>query len=108
MQYVVGHWRGKLSLTKSVLLNGLLVYAVLVVALVALGQILTSQIFVFFGLAVFLAWAIWASVGIVRCSIRLSFSDNSAVSTRVFGVAAIIGVAIAVMYTIMDVWYLLL
>lgn len=108
MPYLVAHWRGKLSLTKSVLINGLLIYAILVVAFVSLGQIVTSQIFVIFGLSVFLAWAIWASVGIVRCSLRLTFAGNSAVYTRVFGIAAIIGVAIAVAYIVKDIWMIVL
>lgn len=107
MQYFIAHWKGQLSLAKSFLLNGLLAYLVLIICLVALGTVLTSQVFVFLGLAIFSVWAVWASVGIVRCSLRLLSSSDTGAVIRVLAGLAIWIVVISVGYAAYDLWRLL-
>ena len=57
--YLLAHWRGELSLTKSMLLNGVIAYFVLVYALVGGGgQFIKSQAFVYYGGVVFIFFLI--------------------------------------------------
>ena len=101
-RYVAGHWRGDHSLARSVLLNGLLIYLVLVVALVSLGQLITAQWFLFLGLAVFLVCGIWAAVGIVRCALRITISADATLFNRLLAVASIVAVSAAIVLAVFD------
>jgi hypothetical protein len=104
-EYILAHWRGHLGLARSSLLNGLTIYLLLVVGLVVLGSIaqVQSQIITFGLLVIFLIWAIWAGVGIVRCGIRYAFNRGNSTSYRLAGIAAIIGVAIVAALNANDV-----
>jgi hypothetical protein len=105
--YFIAHWRGEHSLAKSVLLNGLLSYLALTAALVYVGRnVLTSQAFVYSGMAMFLAWFVWASVGISRCAIRIARSSDSSLPRKILAVLALIGLIAAVITAANDIWNL--
>jgi hypothetical protein len=70
-RYVFAHWRGELSIVRSFMVNGVLGFFVLALALPGLGQLITSLAFVYVGMAVWIAWEVWAVVGIVRCAFRV-------------------------------------
>ena len=104
MKYFIDHWQGKLSLAKSVLLNGLLAYILLIAfGGLILSQILTGQIFFYPGMTVFFAWFIWACVGIMRCSIRILFSSDYAILVRLAAVLSVIGVAFVLFLSVKDI-----
>jgi hypothetical protein len=100
--YIAAHWRGEQSLAKSVLLNGLLGYVLFVAALAAGSQIVTSQVGVYIGMAVFLAWLAWALVGIARCSIKILPAHDSSITMKSFAIASLIGVIVVLFLTIRD------
>ena len=98
----MAHWRGDLSLAKSALLNGLLVYLVLVSTLAVAGPFIQSQSFVFLGLLMFGIWGVWAVVGIARCAAGIIFSRRSKTIHRALGVFTLIGVIAFVVITAND------
>lgn len=90
MQYVIAHWRGELSLTKAFLLSFLVGYVALVLVLVAAGSLLrrsgaaggiSEALHLYVGSALFLAWFMWALVGVARTSLRI-FGDPRASGMR--------------------------
>jgi mannose/fructose/N-acetylgalactosamine-specific phosphotransferase system component IID len=96
--YIVAHWRGRLGLLRSSLLNGVVVYCLLVFIIVSSGKA-----FFYTGATVFLLWWIWASVGIFRCGGRYTFDRANTTVRRIEGVAAIAGVVIVGAYMARDV-----
>jgi hypothetical protein len=70
-RYILAHWRGELSMARSFLVNGVLGFVVLGLGVPGLGQLITLRDFVYVGMAVWIAWEIWAVVGIVRCAFRV-------------------------------------
>ena len=107
MNYFATHWKGELSLPKSALLNGLVAYLVLVLALVFFGQLFSSSIFLAVGLSVFGLWLGWALVGIARCSIRIAQEPDSSLLRRASGVLGLLGVIVVIALSASDVWNLL-
>ena len=104
MGYLVAHWRGELSLAKSALLNGVLLYVTLIIVVVGLPDVTGIQALGFVGMAVFAAWYIWAMVGIVRCSIKAVSSGDSSKIRRTFGVLTLIGCAAVLVFTVKDLY----
>jgi hypothetical protein len=101
--YFSAHWRGDLSLAKSVFVNGLLFYVVLVVALVSVGQALNSDAFFYIGMTIFAVWFVWALVGICRAAFR----RPNTIWGRVTSVAAITFVLLVVVLSMRDIALLL-
>jgi hypothetical protein len=110
MQYFLAHWRGELSLTKSVLLNGVIAYFIFLSAYLGGFQFIPYKGFVYFVLVVFIGWTIWAVVGIVRCAFRIISSNHPSRLRRVLATfAAIVAVICALAFLIVtaeDVFYL--
>jgi hypothetical protein len=110
-RYIIAYWRGELSLTKSFLVNGFLGFLLLSLGLPGLGQFITSAVFFYFGVAVWLVWEIWASVGIVRCVFRTFREPRSTFGPlsmrRGFAVVALFATAAFVVGTFSDVILLL-
>ena len=102
MSYALTHWRGQQGLAGSALLNGLLAYVILVVALSSLGTVTSSPTLVFGGLAVFLVWLVWAGVGIFRCGTRNALDRNNKVFSRIGGVIAISTTILVAYFSIAD------
>ena len=88
-QYLRAHWQGDLSLAISTCINGLALYLALIFLLVPLGALLNSPVFTYAGIAVFLIWIIWASVGIVRSAIRNFRLSEASLLRRTAAVGAI-------------------
>ena len=103
-QYLRAHWLGELSLSISIFVNGLALYLALIFLFVPLGQVLNSPVFVYAGLAVFLIWTIWASVGIVRSAIRNYRLPEASLLRRTAAVGAIILVLTIWAVTLSDVF----
>ena len=103
---VIAHWRGELSLAKSFLVNGVLGYIVFVAVGLGLWQFVTWQPADASGLVLFLAWMVWATVGIVRSAFRTYREPRSTfgpvVARRGFAVLAIVLTAAFVYYTLAD------
>ena len=106
MQYLLAHWRGELSLTKSTLLNGAIVYLTLVFAFLGAGQYIKSPAFIYFGLVVFVGWVVWAVVGIVRCAFKIIFSNHSTTLRRVVAIVAVLCAFAAAIASAQDLFYL--
>jgi hypothetical protein len=95
LHYAMAHWRGEQGLVQSTLINGLGGYAFLVVVFLGLSTtVFTSQSFFRVGLCVFFAWQIWASVGILRASVRRTFDSSAPVGPRLGGAIAIVAVLV--------------
>jgi hypothetical protein len=107
-RYVTSHWHGKHSLAKSVFVNGLAAYVILVVGFVSIGQFVRSQLFVIVGLLVFLLWSVWATVGILRCAMKTTVRSDATLLSRLFGILAVICVIVATVYAALDLWSLYL
>jgi hypothetical protein len=89
--YLLAHWQGRQSLLRSVLLNGALLYLVLVVVLVVVGQAAdNNSLFTLVGAMIFLLWVIWAAVGIFRCGARNALDRANSIGSRIGGAIAII------------------
>ncbi|MFI5020689.1 MAG: hypothetical protein ACHQRJ_03410 [Alphaproteobacteria bacterium] len=101
--YIRTHWRGEQSLMRTTFVNGIAAYLVVIIALVALGELTTSSIVLYFGLGVFFVWWVWACVGVFRCAARAAFHRHSTLQRRIGGVAALIGVLLVSIFTLNDV-----
>jgi hypothetical protein len=96
--FVIAHWRGELSLTKSFLLNFMLGYIILVTLLVVTGELLQSHVgtetparFHFYvGGIIFLVWFIWALVGVSRSSMKILRDGSSKLVRKGFAVLALV------------------
>src|SRR5260221_6828330 len=86
LRYIMAHWRGKLSLGLSLLVNGIVLYVVFIALLVRLGGYINLRV----GLALFLAYLGWAFVGIFRCGLRVAFREDAALWRRALGIGAIV------------------
>jgi|SRR5215467_8719066 len=106
MQYLLAHWRGELSLTKSTLLNGVVAYFVLMFLFLGAGQFIKSEVFVYFALAGFVGWIIWAAIGITRCAFKIIFSKQSTEVHRIAATAAVFCVIAFVIFVGQDLFYL--
>jgi hypothetical protein len=105
--YIVAHWRGRLGLLKSCLLNGVGVYCLLVlVSMIIGGRVAQSWTLAYAVLGVFVLWGIWAGVGIFRCGARNAFDSTNTKIRRIGGVAAIAGVVLVASFMAKDVYYL--
>src|ERR1700733_14490538 len=81
-KYICAHWQGEHSITRSCLLNGVIVplfmhfCGIVIVGLFIVCSIAISSrppnpiIFHYAQFCLFLIWAIWASVGVIRCGWR--------------------------------------
>jgi hypothetical protein len=105
-KYIVTHWRGQQSLLKATLINGVGGYLVLVCLLVLLGQFIVSRWFVYAGLVVFLAWWIWASVGICRGATKAVFGGETTTWLKSSAVVALLGVLGATYFLVRDLIHL--
>lgn len=105
--YVLTHWQGRQSLPRSALINGLLLYLLLVLGLVVIGQLSNNnQVVITLGFFGFLLWMIWALVGVFRCGIRVTLDRGKPARARVGGTVAIVGVAVVMAGTINDLIHL--
>ena len=105
-QYLRAHWLGDLSLAISTFINGLALYLALIFLLVPLGVLLNSPVFTYAGIAVFLIWFIWASVGIVRSAIRNFRLSEASLLRRTAAVGAITLVLIVWAVALRDLVFL--
>jgi hypothetical protein len=106
--YIVAHWRGRLGLLRSALLNGVIAYFILVAIALTVGRVSDSQILIYGVKGVFVLWAIWAGVGILRCGARNAFDTANTKARRIGGVAAIVGVVLVASFMGRDVYHLFL
>jgi hypothetical protein len=96
--YLVAHWQGRHGLLRSTLLNGLLTYLVLVL-LLNLFEPDAGGVSLFIGMGVFLFWALWALVGIVRSALHALGQNNpvlvrAGVLVTLLAVAAVLALAV--------------
>ncbi len=101
-KYLIAHWRGELSLTKSALFNGLLLYVAIIAAMSLIDMILPTGLNVYSVLAVFLPWTVWACVGIVRCAIKIVTASETPLFNKTIAVLILIIVIAVVVLTIRD------
>lgn len=106
-RYILTHWRGEQELLVSSLINGILIYVVLVASLVSIGQLVSSRVFTFGGIVVFVLWMIWAAVGNFRCGIRNALAQANGWGARLGGVIVVVGVLLVGFFSIKDVTLLL-
>jgi hypothetical protein len=105
MRYIATHWRGEQGLLRSTLVNGILAYVVLTLGLVGLGAALNG-VGVYVGLAAFLIWMVWATVGILRCGLRNALHPGGKIIPRVGGLVASIGVCVVLYLAAKDLVHL--
>lgn len=95
ISYVRAHWRGELSLGKSFWPNWVALYLVLALPMMALGQVITSRLYFYLGLALLLIAFVWGAVGILRAAWRLLHSPGTPIG-KTLAVVAIAMVVLAV------------
>jgi len=98
ISYVRAHWRGELSLGRSFWLNWVALYLVLMLAMAAGGQIITSRFYDYPCLVLLVIVFVWGAVGILRAAWRLLHSPGTPVR-KALAVAAIAIVVLAVGFT---------
>lgn len=98
MKFLIAHWRGELSLTKSFLLNFLVGYIAVVTLLVATGESFDFLV----GLMIFLAWLVWALVGVSRSAVKVLRDDRSPPVRKGFAVLALAVVVVVVVLSVGD------
>jgi hypothetical protein len=106
--YIIAHWRGRLGLLQSVLLNGVAGYFLIIALLWAISATpaRSSQISVYAWAVVLVLWSIWALVGIFRCGGRNAFGDLSSKARRVAGMVAIVGAVLVGFFTAKDIYHM--
>jgi hypothetical protein len=106
--YIIAHWRGRLGLLQSLLLNGVVGYFVIIALLwgISATPAGSSRISVYAWAVVLVLWSIWALVGIFRCGGRNAFGDPSSKVRRVGGVVAIVGAVLVGFFTAKDIYFL--
>ena len=102
ISYVRAHWRGELSLGRSFWFNWVALYLVLMLAMVAGGQVISSRLYDYSCLALLLLVFVWGAVGVLRAAWRLLHSPGTAIG-KALAVAAIAIVVLAVAFTGSDV-----
>lgn len=119
-RYIIAHWRGELGLARSFILNGIVLYLLLVVGGGAVGLFIEhlsprtfgilngSQPVVFALLAAFMACMVWACVGILRCGVRYVFDRSKLPAYRLGGMIAVVGVLLVAYFTAEDLYNLIL
>ena len=100
--YIVAHWRGELSLLKSTVLNGLLLYALLVSTLVSGSELFRSPAYVYIGATVFMAWNVWAIVGIYRCALSVLRAGNTPTYKKLIATFVLVVVGVVVWFVVKD------
>jgi len=106
--YIVAHWRGRLGLLRSALLNGVAAYFLLVATVLMVSRVSNSQILAYGMAGVFVLWIIWAGVGILRCGTSNAFDNTKPMARRIGGLAAIAGVVVVAFFMARDVYYSIL
>ncbi len=101
-KYILAYWRGEQGLLKSFLINGVLIYFILVARLVSLGQVANSAVLTFVGVAIFVFWMIWACVGNFRCGIRNTLNQANHWRSRLGGVIVVISVLLVAFFSIKE------
>lgn len=101
--YIKAHWNGQLPWWKSVLVNGLLLYALFV----AFSVSLADYINVYVGLSFFVVYFIWALVGMFRCGWRMSFTDGNSILRKLGGWATMAFSAVVFIGTLLDLAFIL-
>lgn len=94
-RHLLRHWRGEESLLVATLVNGVVGYVAAVAAVLVLGQALPGGLGAVIGIAGFVAWAIWAGVGIVRGAFRHYVAPGQPLWRRLVGLATVALVASA-------------
>ena len=100
--YLLQHWRGEQPLSVAILVNGVVGYLAAVVALLVLGQAIPAGGGVMAAIALLVAWAIWAGVGIVRSALRNYLIGGQPPWRRFIGLGAIALVAVAAAVIVRD------
>lgn len=110
-KYIVAHWRGEQSLTRSFFLNGIIAYLmamVLLVVLIALGNghlnTLRNTLGSFLGLiytVFFILLMAWSLIGIVRAAINVIRAPNKFVR-KLYAVVILIAVLAVIRTSIVD------
>jgi hypothetical protein len=107
--YIVAHWRGRLGLVRSSLLNGVAIYWLLILLIFIITSTIggaDSPLFVYTGAGVFLLWGIWAGVGIFRCGARNAFDKTNSTGRRIGGVVAVAGAVLVASFMAKDLYHL--
>jgi len=92
IDYVLAHWRGRLSLARSFWINGVAGYLVILALL--LGT--TSVLPVLVGIAIFGLFFVWSTVGIARSALAVVRSPAAPMRQKTYAYAALSLVAVAV------------
>lgn len=95
ISYVRAHWRGELSLGKSFWLNWVALYLVLMLAIVAGSQFISSRLYDYPCLALLVIVFVWGAVGVLRAAWRLLHSPGTPIG-KALAVVAIAMVVLAV------------
>src|SRR5690348_15440943 len=98
ISYVKAHWRGEQLLGRSFWLNWVALYLVLMWAIVAGGQVITSRLYDYPCLALLVIVFVWGAVGVLRAAWRLLHSPVAPIR-KALAVAAIAFVVLAVVLT---------
>ena len=109
-QYVVAHWKGELGLARSFLLNFVAGYVVLVALLLLTAQRFQSDVgtnalahvHLVVGMIVFVAWFVWALVGVSRSALKILRDKQQQPIRKGFAVLALVIVAAVIVLTAND------
>ena len=115
MRFLIRHWKGELSLTKSFWQNFIVAYFMLVMLLVGTAQVLRSdgetdtlqQLHFYVGDVVFSVWFIWALVGVSRSALKVLQDRNSTSIRKGFAILAVTCVVVIIVISAHDVRNLL-
>jgi hypothetical protein len=106
-KYLVAHWQGRHGLLRSTLINGVISYVILIIALVTFGQIWQGPTDdhpvapVIGMMGVLLLWTVWVFVGIVRSALN-ALGQGKPVFLKIGGAVVLIGVVTVMAFTVHD------
>jgi hypothetical protein len=106
--YISAHWQGRLGLSKSFFLNGVLVlfFFFAIAAALSFGRLRDSQLTIYVWAVLLLVWAIWACVGVFRCGLRNAFNGMNGKARRAGGIFVLAIVVVFAWFTGNDLYHL--
>jgi hypothetical protein len=103
--YIIGHWRGRLGLIKSSLINGIGGFSLLCIVSLIVDHGFGFIPYTMIGL--FLVWSIWACVGIFRCGARYAADNSKSIIVRGTGIISMSVIVVIAWFLAKDFYHLM-
>ena len=105
-RYLFAHWRGDQPMLVATLINGVLGYFVVVAVMFGFSRLTPGTTGLAVSVVLSVVWAIWASVGIVRCALKRYIPAQQPAWRRLVGFVIVVLVVVVDVLLARDVWFI--